>query len=85
MGSFRAVAAASKDGSGALLVARYSNDNNVTETAYVTIKVPGVDLTKARCHLTDTVRTYTEVPLEQNEDGSVTIRMHPLSFALVEW
>ena len=85
VGSFRAVAAKGADGSGALLVARYSNDNNVTETAYVTIKVPGVDLAKARCHLTDTVRTYTEVPLELNADGTALLRMQPLSFALIEW
>ena len=85
VGSFRAVAAKGADGSGALLVARYSNDNNVTETAYVTIKVPGVDLAKARCHLTDAVRTYTEVPLEVKPDGSAILRMQPLSFALVEW
>lgn len=39
----------------------------------------------ARCHLTDLVRTYTEVPVESNGDGSVTIRMQPLSFALVEF
>ena len=42
-------------------------------------------LSRARCHLTDLVRTYTEVPVESNGDGSVTIRMQPLSFALVEF
>ena len=57
----------------------------MTETAYVTIKVPGVDLAKARCHLTDAVRTYTEVPLEVKPDGSAILRMQPLSFALIEW
>ena len=64
VGSFRAVAAKGTDGSGALLVTRYSNDNNVTETAYVTVRVPGTALARARCHLTDAVRTYTEVPLD---------------------
>ena len=85
VGSFRAVAAKGADGSGALIVARYSNDNNVTETAYVTIKVPGARLAKARCHLTDAVRTYTEVPLDIKADGTAQIRMQPNSFAIVEW
>ena len=68
-----------------MLVARYSDNDNVSDTAKVTLRVNGTSLKKARCHLTDLVRTYTEVPLEQNDDGSVTIRMQPLSFALIEW
>ena len=84
-GGFFATAAKGKDGSGAVFVARYSDDDNVSDTAKVTLRVNGASLKKARCHLTDLVRTYTEVPLEQNDDGTVTIRMHPLSFALVEW
>ena len=85
VGSFRAAAAKGKDGSGALILARYSNDNNVTETAYVTVKVPGVALEKARCHLTDAVRTYTEVPLDIQADGSAILRIQPNSFAIIEW
>ena len=85
VGSFRAVAAKGAEGSGALIVARYSNDNNVTETAYVTIKVPGAQLAKARCHLTDAVRTYTEVPLDVRADGSAILRLQPNSFAMIEW
>ena len=85
VGSFRAVAAKGKDGSGALILARYSNDNNVTETAYVTVKVSGVALAKARCHLTDAVRTYTEVPLDVQADGSAILRIQPNSFAIIEW
>ena len=85
VGSFRAVAAKGKDGSGALILARYSNDNNVTETAYVTVKVPGVALEKTRCHLTDAVRTYTEVPLDIQADGSAILRIQPNSFAIIEW
>jgi hypothetical protein len=82
---FFATAAKGADGSGAVLVARYSDNDNVSDTAKVTLRVNGTSLKNARCHLTDLVRTYTEVPLEQNDDGTVTIRMHPLSFALVEW
>ena len=84
-GSFRAVAAKGAEGSGALIVARYSDDNNVTETARVTIVVPGAPLAKARCLLTDAVRTFTEVPLELQADGSAVVRMQPNSFAVVEW
>ena len=82
---FRAVAAKGADGSNALLVARYSEDNNVTDTAVAYLLVPGLDLRRARCHVTDAVRTYTEVPLVRAQDGSYIVRMQPNSFALVEW
>ena len=85
VGSFSAVAAKGANGGGAVIVSRFSDDNNVTETALVTLKVPGVSLLDARCHLTDSVRTYTEVPLELQLDGSVLIRIMPNSFAVVEW
>ena len=64
---------------------RYSDDDNSSDTAKVTVRVAGRSLAGARCHLTDLVRTYTEVPLELNADGSAVVRMQPLSFALVEW
>ena len=85
VGSFRAVAAKGADGSGAVVVARYSDDGNVTDTAEVTVSIPGVSLTRARCHLTDAVRTYTEVPLDLKGDGTAVIRMQPNSFAIVEF
>ena len=84
-GQFYATAAADKAGHGALFVVRYSDDDNSSETGHVTVRVPGVDLRAARCHLTDEVRTYTEVPLVLNADGSATLRMQPLSFALIEF
>lgn len=37
--------------------------SNVTDIAKVSLSVKGVSLADARCHLTDRVRTYTEVPL----------------------
>ena len=80
-----AVAAKGADGSGSVFIVRYSEDNNVTDTAEVTVSVPGVSLAKARCHLTDSVRTHTEVPLAFVGDGTAVIRMQPNSFALVEW
>ena len=85
VGSFHAVAAKDMDGSGAVIVARYSDDNNVTETAEVTVAVPGVSLARAQCHITDEVRVYTEVPLALKGDGSVVIRLQPNSFAVLEW
>ena len=84
-GAFRAVAAKGKDGSGALLIVRYSDDDNVSDTGTVTIRVPGRSLAGAKCHLTDLVRTYTEVPLEVAADGSATLQMLPFGFALVEF
>jgi len=85
VGGFRAVAAKGADGSGAVVVARYSDGNDVTDTAEVTFSVPGVSLVKARCHLTDAVRTYTEVPLDVRDDSTAVVRMQPNSFAIVEW
>ena len=57
----------------------------MTDTAEVTVSVPGVSLAKARCHLTDAVRTYTEVPLDLRGDGTAVIRMQPNSFAVIEF
>lgn len=64
---------------------RLADDDNSSETGKVTLRVSGKDLSKARCHLTDLVRSYTEVPVEANGDGSVSVRMQPLSFALIEF
>jgi len=82
---FRAVAAKGKDGSNALFVARYSEDNNVTDTATVCLNLPKLDLRRARCHVTDAFRSYTEVPLFRAADGSSVVLMRPNSFVLVEW
>ena len=84
-GTFHTTAAKGADGSGALLIARYSNDDNTSDTATVTVKLDGASLKKARCHLTDAVRVYTEVPLMPNADGTACILMQPNSFALIEW
>ncbi len=83
--TFFATAAKGRDGKGALFVVRYSDDDNSSETANVTVRVPGRSLAGAKCHLTDLVRSYTEVPLVVQPDGSAVVRMQPLSFALIEW
>ena len=83
-GQFHAVAAKGEDGSLAVLVARYSASNDVTDTGMAVLRIPGKDLSKARCHVTDACRTYTEIPLEPQSDGSVRLMMQPDSFALFE-
>ena len=85
VGQFFAMAAKGKNGAGAVLVARYSDDDNSSDTGVLTLVVHGANLANVRCHLTDMVRTYTEVPVEANPDGSVTVRMQPCSFALIEF
>ena len=82
-----ATAVKGKDGKVALFLARYSSDNNVTSDIKVKCKIENVKckMDGARAHLTDKVRSYTEVPLLPNEDGTVTIKLQPLSFALVEF
>ncbi len=83
---FHATAAKSRDGKhGAVLVTRYNSDRNVLEMGEVFVKVPGADLAQARCHLTDDVRTYTEVEGVLQSDGSLKLKLLPCSFALVEW
>ena len=84
-GAFRAIAAKGANGHGCVFIARYSDDNNVTDTAEVTVSVPGVDLAGAKTHLTDLVRTYTEVPLLSAPGGAGLLFMMPNSFALIEF
>ena len=70
---------------GAAFVTRFTNDNNVVWDRNVRIAVAGVSLKKAVCHLTDSYHTYTEVPAELCEDGSLLLAMEPCSFVFVEW
>lgn len=84
-GQFYAVAARDADGHGAVLITRYSDDDNSSETGTVTLIVPGVDLSRARCLLTDLARTCTDVPVMPAPDGAVLIRLQPNGFALVEY
>ncbi|HNX34763.1 MAG TPA: hypothetical protein PKM57_09050 [Kiritimatiellia bacterium] len=83
-GQFRAVAAKGKDARLTVMVARYSDDNNETDTASVTVRIPNVDFTGARCYLTDAIRTYTYTPLSDAGRGSARLFMQPNSFALIE-
>ncbi len=82
-----AAAAVSQDGRrGAVMVARYHTDMNVTWDRTVRIRLAdGTPIPHPRCHLTDTWRTYTEVTPEVDSDGSIIVPLEPRSFALVEW
>lgn len=86
-GDIYATAAVSSDGeSKGLLITRYNADNNVTWKHQVKIRLgEDIDSKKLRCHLTDECRTYTEVPLEIDEEGFASIMMYPNSFAMLEW
>ena len=83
-GQFRASAAKGADGSLAVFVVRYAVSNDVTDTGTIVLRVPGRSLDKARCHITDAVRTHTEVPLILQPDGSARFSLMPDSFALIE-
>ena len=63
---------------------RYAASNDVTDAGTVVLRVPGRSLAKARCHITDAVRTHTEVPLIYQPDGSAMFSLMPDSFALIE-
>ncbi len=81
-----ATAAVSRNGRhGAALVTRFTDDNNIVWERNVRIAVADVSLKKAVCHLTDGYRTYTEIPAEVCEDGSLLLPMGPCSFVIVEW
>lgn len=80
----RAVAARGPSGKLGVFVVRYNDDDNDTAPLTFRVRVQGRSLAGATCHLTDVVRTYTEVPLAVNEDGSADIRMELDSFAFIE-
>ena len=63
---------------------RYAASNDVTDTGTVVLRITGRSLKKARCHITDAVRTHTEVPLILQPDESARISIMPDSFALIE-
>ena len=73
------------DGRIGLFAVRYDEDNNVTWPVRLTIRLAsGKSLAGAICHLTDDRRIYTETPPEVNDDGSITVTLHPCSFVYIE-
>ena len=83
-GQFRAVAAKGEGDSLAVLVVRYAASNDMTDTGMVVLRIPGRSFVKSHCYITDAVRTYTEVPLINQPDGSASFSLMPDSFALIE-
>jgi len=80
-----ASAAKGADGRTAVFVVRYAEDDNVSDTADVVLSLKGgAPVVGATCHVTDDIRTYTEVPPIVNADGTVTVRLRPFGFALIE-
>ena len=77
-------AAKGADGALGLYFARYSEDDMESKPATITLRVKGRSLAGATCHLTDPCRTYTEVPLTVNADGSATLFVQPLTYGYVE-
>jgi len=84
-GGFRAVAAKNAAGEAAVFVVRYNDDNNVSEDANIVLEMDGVDFTRARCHVTDSIRSHTEVPLFCEAPGVAGFVLQPNAFALVEF
>ena len=84
-GQYRAVAAKGTDGSVVVFLARYSENNNETDIGTASVVVQGLSPEKARIHLTDAVRTHTEVPVLLKDDGSLKLSMMPNSFAVIEF
>lgn len=82
-----ATGAISADGARrALLIARYSDDNNVILPKSLRIELPeGCPFSDLRCHLTDHEHIYTEVPLDLESPNVATLELQPNSFALLEW
>jgi hypothetical protein len=86
-GDILVTAAVSKNGRhGGALVSRYNDDNNVVWKRPVRVRLAdGAKFRKVLCHLTDGCRTYTEIPVEPVDDGSIVIALEPNSFAFIEW
>ena len=76
-------AARSGDGRLRVLVTRYSEDRNVTNVRPVCIKVEGAGDGIVYAYLTDSDRSFTEVPLEM-KDGVIKGVLDPDAFVLLE-
>ena len=79
-----ACAARAEDGRVRVLVTRYSPSNDVTGMKTFRIKVEGGGNGTVYAHLTDSARSYTEVPLFMRA-GEVEIALEPSSFVLIEF
>lgn len=78
-----AAAAANKDGKLAILVCRYSDDDNVQGAKPVTVRLKEGSLEGARCTITDSSFTFTEIPAA-TENGALELMLEPNAFVLIE-
>ena len=77
-------AAVTDDGSEAgILVTRYNEDDNVSAPKGYSLKTDGYQYKKAVGHITDSARTYTEIPLYLT-DGTVSFTLEPNSVLYIE-
>ena len=79
-----ATAARSKDGRLRVLVTRYSEDNNVTNIRPVNIKIEGAGDGIVYAYLTDSDRSFTEIPMEM-KGGVIQGALLPNSFVLLDF
>lgn len=80
-------AAESVQGRLAVLVVRYNEDNNELSSKKISLAVDGRKLSPSAeifGYLTDKSHKYTQVPLEVDDNGEITLDMEPLSFILIE-
>lgn len=78
-------AAAIRGAHGAVLVARYTDDNDEVTPRRVRVRLPEGTPAKVLCHVTDDSRMFTEQPVDSAEDGVVSLDLEPAAFALIEW
>ena len=80
----RAIAAKGDDGGIAVLVSRYTDDDNAFGCIDVPVKVPGCNLTKTRVRMLDSRFDFADCPYGA-ENGAAVISLEPRSFALLEF
>ena len=81
----RVTAAKGSEGSLALLVSRYCQDDNVTSSKRIRVKLESGRFSgKVRCHIMDKYNFYTEYPVALQEDGTLLLQLYPHSFVFVE-
>ena len=68
---------ATKEGCLAIFIARYSHDNNIVATVKRIRLADGRSL-ETPAAISRMIRSHTEVSLITHEDGSATVRMHPI-------
>ena len=76
-----AVAAEDEKGNIAVMACRFNDDDNVSAPKVVTIS--GLRDGKYFAHITDDVRSFTEIPVEV-KDGEAHVVMQPQSFVFIE-